>query len=388
MFLDPPNDGIEEVASPSVQNPRPTCVWKKPEVVIMCTRKSLKKLAVDSESGDVSSASGSEYQPGKGDTGAGKGSKPDKILKETDTSEYEQLPSSQKRKVITDTSSCVLKNATSKAKAKVKAQTSKNAHHKRPVHSPSTISSDDALDSVPAKFQATKQPSGSTQRRYPGNSNIVSLSAPSANFLAAEEGCLGSATPSNANHLLESPSETLQDNLTTAHCTPMHYKTRDPYAQQYQPLQGFAEHLPVPGIPLRGMQGDMYRQLQDNGHGEADGMVRMSLTHSFNLIRVHLHQWTCITLDIIPPTLRQTSCGPASIHQPGQPNSQFHAFPAVRRSPYPNNATTSNPQPYAQTPQAPEHPIKPHPEAAVKEPDVCVGSLDALLHVQIVVSHL
>ncbi|KIK78815.1 hypothetical protein PAXRUDRAFT_16669 [Paxillus rubicundulus Ve08.2h10] len=140
----------------------------------MHARKSVKKLAVDSERGDVSSVSGSEYQPGKGDTGAGKGSKPDETLKETDTSEYEQFPLSWKCKVITDTSSCVLKKQAAappstakvqpfRVKVKVKAQTSKNARHKHPVHSPLTISSDDTLDLVPAKFQATKQPLGSTQ---------------------------------------------------------------------------------------------------------------------------------------------------------------------------------------------------------------------------------
>ncbi|KAF8837074.1 hypothetical protein BDN67DRAFT_983504 [Paxillus ammoniavirescens] len=61
------SDGIKEVSGPSVEKPRPSCVWKKPEVVIMCARQSSKKIAVDSKSGDLSSVSGSEYQPGKGD---------------------------------------------------------------------------------------------------------------------------------------------------------------------------------------------------------------------------------------------------------------------------------------------------------------------------------
>ncbi|KIK78814.1 hypothetical protein PAXRUDRAFT_162975 [Paxillus rubicundulus Ve08.2h10] len=63
----------------------------------------------------------------------------------------------------------------------------------------------------------------------------------------------------------------------------------------------------------------------------------------------------------------------------------------------------SNPQPYVHTPQAPEHPIKPHSEATAKEPNMCsyiidyswtsntylahvcfLEGLDALLHIQVV----
>ncbi|KIJ05879.1 hypothetical protein PAXINDRAFT_158908, partial [Paxillus involutus ATCC 200175] len=493
------SDGIEEVPGPSVEK-QPTRIWKKPEVVIMCTSKSSKKIAVDSESGDLSSASGSEYQPGEGDVGVGKGSEPDETPRETDASEYERLPSSRKCKVITDTSSHVLKKRAaappctaeaqpSKGKAKAKAQSSKHARHKRPARSPSsapdvtpvpldvlkeclhilvqnpgppsqqhhldpttTASTSQAcaeltepvnpedqqgdppalpcpgpksaeppaatmpMDSCPpisqpptssANSQAIRpkpRPVTKThvakdrdpddafslrKRRYPGNSNIVPLSAPSADLLVAEEGHLGSATLSNTNHLLESPSKTLQDNSTTAHHepvppqaeynyyplqqgAPMHYETRDSYAPQYQPPQGFAEHLPVPGVPLRGMQGDMYRQPQDNGHGDFN--ERMQYTGRWYGSRSPDARFQ--------PYLDRRATGPPPYgdmagyyyrSQPGQPNSQFHALPAVHRSPYPNDATMSNPQPYVHTPQAPKHPIKPHSEATVKEPNACVG---------------
>ncbi|KAF8836284.1 hypothetical protein BDN67DRAFT_1014828 [Paxillus ammoniavirescens] len=48
----------------------------------------------------------------------------------------------------------------------------------------------------------------------------------------------------------------------------MHYETHNPYAAQYQPQRGFAEHLPGPGAPPRGMQGDLYRQCEEGGHGD------------------------------------------------------------------------------------------------------------------------
>ncbi|KAF8834521.1 hypothetical protein BDN67DRAFT_985261 [Paxillus ammoniavirescens] len=164
------SDGIEEVSSPSVEKPRPTHVWKKPEVVITCARKSLKKIAVDSESSDLSSASGSEYQPGEGDMGVGQGSKPDKSpTGETGALEYEQLvPSSQKHKVIADTSSCVLKKRAaalpsaievqpSKGKAKAKAQStdSKRIGHRAPSRSSVGSSEDEVtLDSATGQPQA------------------------------------------------------------------------------------------------------------------------------------------------------------------------------------------------------------------------------------------
>ncbi|KIJ59339.1 hypothetical protein HYDPIDRAFT_33278, partial [Hydnomerulius pinastri MD-312] len=230
------------------------------------------------------------------------------------------------------------------------------------------------------------------------------ISAPSSKLLAAEEGhSCGSPDVSCPWEILlaqRNPSGASSDGSAIPQQEPptvqseydpyplqqptTHYE-RDPYLPWYPPPRGIAEHLTGPGMPTRGMQGDMYCQQHDGCGDYNDRMQYPSggwygprgpdprlqpYAGAFPLMGAPYPQFQAPYAEmenswappsaLLPQGDSQAHGGyvnpiPAygemsGYYYRGQPNSQFRPTPAICRSPYPEAAGQPNPSAYSNPP--------------------------------------
>ncbi|KAF9233116.1 hypothetical protein BU15DRAFT_80471 [Melanogaster broomeanus] len=240
------------------------------------------------------------------------------------------------------------------------------------------------------------------KRRQPAITSgaIAAVSAATANLLAAEEGFAGGGSidasldkglvidqPSQESSAHYNTSGILQTDPVTKQressvmqpeydyyvppCPPphMHYETHDTFAQ-HQPPRAFPDRLPSSGMP-RGMQ-------EDAPHHPPEGGSTTSRDYNNHPQYVPVNgRWPdggpyfqppypVLDNSRIPPSAVPTQGGAiynniippygemSGYYYRGQPNSQFRPLPTiVRRSPYPDDATLTNPHAHVNAP--PDH---------------------------------
>ncbi|KIJ58585.1 hypothetical protein HYDPIDRAFT_34029, partial [Hydnomerulius pinastri MD-312] len=195
------------------------------------------------------------------------------------------------------------------------------------------------------------------------------LSAPSADLLAAEEGRSG--TSPDASRLWEAlPAQRNPSGISANGSTISRQESAATHSKynHYPPRQPPTIHYDRPGIPVRGMQGDVYRQQQD-GHVDYNDLhapyagTFQPMGSPYPQFRVPYPKMenSQVPPSALPPQGDSQGHGgyvntvptygdTSGYYYRGQPDSQFRPMPVIRRSPYPEAVARPGPSAYTNPP--------------------------------------